>query len=332
MKFTRSFVGGSAAALMFVLASAAQAQPVSLRIAGAFGGEHTSSKAMEIFKTELARRSQGSVDVEISPDMKLGGAKDLIDSVRADTIFATWVGVAFVSRLVPEVEAVSLPFLFKDYDHAMRAIDGPVGHLIEAKLGAKGFTALAWMELGSRNVTNAKQPLKTLNDFKGLKIRMQPNETHLATFRALGANPVAMDIKDVYTALQQGDIDGQENPYSVIHANKYYETQKYLSNTGHILDLIVFIANKKALMSLKPEQQKAIRDAAKIAAAQQRKMAAAGEAAALAGLKDKGMQFDPLPPATRVALRKATSGVVDGVRKRIGAELVDKVVADANRP
>jgi TRAP-type transport system periplasmic protein len=97
MKFTRSFVGGTTAALMFVLASAVQAQPVSLRIAGAFGGEHTSSKAMEIFKTELARRSQGSVDVEISPDMKLGGAKDLIDSVRADTIFATWVGVAFVS-------------------------------------------------------------------------------------------------------------------------------------------------------------------------------------------------------------------------------------------
>jgi Bacterial extracellular solute-binding protein, family 7 len=138
---------------------------------------------------------------------------------------STWVGVAFVSKLVPEVEAVSLHFVFKDYDHAMRAVDGTVGKHIEAKLSAKGFTALAWMELGARHVTNSKRPLRTLNDFKGLKIRMQPVETHLAAFRALGASPVAMDIKDVYVALQQGHIDGQENPYSVIHANKYFESQ-----------------------------------------------------------------------------------------------------------
>jgi tripartite ATP-independent transporter DctP family solute receptor len=213
----------------------------------------------------------------------------------------------------------------------MRAVDGTVGKLIEAKLSAKGFTALAWMELGARHVTNAKRPLKTLDDFKGLKIRMQPNETHLATFRALGASPLAMDIKDVYVALQQGHIDGQENPYSVIHANKYFETQKYLSDTGHILDLIVLIANKKTFMSLAPEQQKAIREAARIAAIQQRKMAAEGEATALADLKAKGMQFDPLPPATRIALRKATAGVIDGVRRRVGAELVDKVVAETRR-
>jgi len=331
MTFIRSFGGAALAVAILAFASLAQAQPVTLRVAGAFGAEHTSSKAMEIFKTELTRRTQGSVELEIIPDMKLGGAKDLIDGVRAESIFATWVGVAFVSRLVPEVEAVSLPFLFRDYDHAMRAVDGSVGKLIEEKLSAKGFTALAWMELGARHVTNAKRPLKMLNDFKGLKIRMQPNETHLATFRALGANPVAMDIKDVYAALQQGHIDGEENPYSVIHANKYYETQKYLSDTGHILDLIVVIANKKTFMSLTPEQQKAMREAAKVAAVQQRKMAAEGEAAALADLKAKGMQFDALPRATRVALRKATAGVIDGVRKRVGAELVDKVITEARR-
>jgi tripartite ATP-independent transporter DctP family solute receptor len=331
MTFIRSLVGTTIAAAILAFASLAQAQPVTLRIAGAFGAEHTSSKAMEIFKAELARRTHDAVEVEIIPDMKLGGAKDLIDGVRAESIFATWVGVAFVSRLVPEVEAVSLPFLFKDYDHAMRAIDGSVGKLIEEKLSAKGFTALAWMELGARHVTNAKRPLKTLSDFKGLKIRMQPNETHLATFRALGASPVAMDIKDVYAALQQGHIDGQENPYSVIHANKYYETQKYLSDTGHILDLIVVIANKKTFLSLTPEQQKAMREAAKVAAIQQRKMAAEGEAAALADLKAKGMEFDPLPRSTRVALRKATAGVIDSVRKRVGTELVDKVVMEARR-
>jgi TRAP-type transport system periplasmic protein len=213
----------------------------------------------------------------------------------------------------------------------MRAADGPVGRLIETKLAAKGFTTLGWMELGKRHVTNSSKPLKTLNDFRGLKIRLQPSETHLATFRALGANPVAMDIKEVYQALQQADIVAEENPYSAIYANKFFEVQKYLSDSGHILDLIIFIASKQALMRLSPTQQEIIRGAAKIAATQQREMATAAEEAALVALEEKGMQFDPLPPATRAAMRKATAVVIDRLRDRVGSELVDKVVAETNR-
>jgi tripartite ATP-independent transporter DctP family solute receptor len=330
MNFLRPFIGASVAAAMAMplTASGSCAQQVLLRMGSAFGAEHTSSKAVEIFKAEVAHRSQGAVDVGLFPDMQLGGAKELIDDVRVEKLFATWVGIAFVSRLVPEIEAVSLPFVFKDYDHAMRAVDGPVGKLIEAKLSAKGFTALAWMELGARHVTNSTRPLKAPDDFKGLKIRVQPNETHMAAFRALGANPVAMDIKDVYAATRQGDIDGEENPYSVIHANKYFETQKYLSDSGHILDLIVLIANKKTLAGLPPEQQKAVRDAARVAALQQRKTAAQAEVTALNNLIANGMQFDPIPTATRAALRKSTAGVIDGVRRRVGDALVNQVIAE----
>jgi TRAP-type C4-dicarboxylate transport system substrate-binding protein len=185
------------------------------------------------------------------------------------------------------------------------------------------------MELGARHVTNAKRPLKSLDDFKGLKLRMQPNQTHLATFRALGANPVAMDVKELYSALQQGVVDGQENPYPIIHANRYFEVQKYLSDTGHFFDFIILIANKQMLDGLTAEQKTAAREAARVAVDQQRKMAADAEAATLADLKAKGMQFDPLPAETREALRKASSGVVDEVRKRIGAEVVDKVLVEA---
>jgi tripartite ATP-independent transporter DctP family solute receptor len=261
--------------------------------------------------------------------MQLGGAKENIDAVRAGTIFATWVGVAFVSRLVPEVEAVSLPFVFEGREQAMRAIDGPVGDLIEVKLAAKGFTALGWMELGSRHVTNSKRPLKTPEDFKGLKIRMQPNETHLATFRALGANPVAMDVKELYSALQQGVVDGQENPYPVIQANRYFEVQKYLSNTGHFFDFIILIANKRIFEGMDFGQKKAVREAAQAATAQQRKMAAEAEVAALAELKAKGMQLDSISPKTRAALRMASARVIEDVKKRVGAELVEKVIAEA---
>jgi len=327
MKLMHFSAGALAAATMLASALPAAAQQTTLRIAGNFAVEHTSSKAMETFKSELAKLSKGSLAVDLFPAMQLGGAKENIDAVRAGTIFATWVGVAFVSRLVPEVEAVSLPFLFDGREQAMRAIDGPVGTLIEEKLGAKGFTALGWMELGSRQVTNSKRPLKTLDDFKGLKIRMQPNETHLATFRALGANPVAMDIKELYSALQQGVVDGQENPYAIILANRMFEVQKYLSNTSHFFDFIILMANKKALQDLKPEQQKAIRDAAQAAVVQQRKMAAEADTAAIAELKAKGMQYDALPPETVAALRKASAGVIGDVKKRVGADLVDKVVA-----
>jgi TRAP-type transport system periplasmic protein len=326
MKLRRSVLGAALAAAMLTLASAAEAQPATLRIAGTFVAEHTSSKAMEIFKVEVARLSEGSIEVELIPDTVGGGVREVLDSVRTRNVFGAWIGVANVSRLVPEVGAINLPFVFENYDQVMRAVKGPVGILIEAKLGAKGFATLGWMELGARNVTNSRQPLRKLDDFRGLKIRMQPSEIFLATFKALGANPVVIDLKDLYGALRQGDVDGQENPYSVIHDNGFFETQKYLSNSSHVLDLIIFIANKQAFMDLTPRQQKAIREAAAIAVAQQRKMATAAEAAALVKLKEKGMQFDPLPPETRIALRRATAGVINDARKQFGAELVDKIL------
>jgi tripartite ATP-independent transporter DctP family solute receptor len=206
-----------------------------------------------------------------------------------------------------------------------------VGDLLEEKLGAKGFTALGWMELGSRQTTNNRRPIKTIEDFKGLKIRMQPNETHLATFRALGANPIAMDVKELYSALQQGVVDGQENPYSIIQNNRYFEVQKYLSNTNHFFDFIVLIANKRQFEALKPKQKDAVKQAVKMAVEAQRKMAAEEDKAALEDLKAKGMQFDEISPETAAELRKATAGVVEEVKKRAGAELVDRVVAEARK-
>lgn len=329
MKF-KPFLGGVVLAALLIVPGA-QAQQTTLRIAGNFAAEHSSSKAMEIFKTQLASKSNGALAADLFPGMQLGGAKENIDAVRAGTIFGSWVGVAFVSRLVPEVEAVSLPFLFDNRTQAMAAIDGPVGKVIEQKLAAKGFATLGWMELGSRNVTNSKRPLKTIEDFKGLKIRMQPNETHLATFRAIGANPVPLDIKELYSALQQGVVDGQENPHSIINANRYSEVQKYLSDTGHFFDFIILMVNKRAFDALPADQKNIVADAAKAAVAEQRKMAAESDAAALIDLKSKGMQFDAISPETRAQLRKASAGVIEDVKKRVGGDLVDQMNAAARK-
>jgi TRAP-type transport system periplasmic protein len=321
----------AASVAVISLASPACTEPLILRIGSPYGREHSTSKAVEIFRTELVRRTQGALDVAFFPEMQLGGGKDLIDEVRNDAVFAIPAPIPYLSRLLPDTEALNLPFVFKDADHAHRTVDGAVGKLIEARLVAKGFVPLGWMVLGARHVTNAKRPLRTLDDFKGLRIRVQPSETHMATFRALGASPVAIDIKDVYTALQQGDVDAEENPYYPIYSNKFYEVQKYLSDTSHLFDLIIFIASRKTFTILPSEQQKAVRDAAGIAVLEQWKLAPEVEANAFGALKEHGMQFDPIPNSTRATLKQAAAAAFERARLRIGAEIVDQVVAEGRR-
>jgi TRAP-type transport system periplasmic protein len=331
MKRTRSVIGAAAMLGLATLVSAAgaQAQPTTLRLKGAFVPAHTSSRAMEIFKAEAERLAGGSIVIELAPGQT--ALKGLLDDLRTQNAFGIWIATAHMARLIPEMNALNLPYVFDNYDQAARALGGPAGAIIEARLEAKGFMSLGWMTYGQQNLANAKRPLRTLEDFKGLKLRVLPNETLLATFRALGASPVGMDLKDLYLALEQGDVDGLENAYSVIYTFKMYEHLKYLSDTAHSLGLVAFVVNRAAFMNLTSEQQKVIRRAAAVAVAQQWKMTEAEDADSLAKLKEMGLQFDPLPPETHAALRRATAGVVDDARKRVGAELMDAILA-ARRP
>jgi TRAP-type transport system periplasmic protein len=319
-----------AAALALAGALFPAAAQQKLQIAGNFASEHPSSVAVDqVFKKEIARLTNNQLQVDVFPAMQLGGAKENVDAVRSGTLALTWVGAAFLSRIVPELEAVSLPFVFANREAAFRVIDGPVGEAIEAKLQAKGFTSLGWMELGMRHVTNSRGPIKTMADLKGLKLRLQPNETHLATFRALGANPVAMDVKELYSALEQKVVDAQENPYTVIAASRYGEVQKQLSNSGHFFDFIAVVASKKAFDQMKPEQQKAVREAMTATIAHQRKLAAETEAKVLPELKAK-MTYTEIAPAALDEMKKtALPAVLDGVKSRAGAALVDQVLAEA---
>jgi tripartite ATP-independent transporter DctP family solute receptor len=319
-----------AAALSLCAIGTASAQE-KLRIAGNFTDKHSSSIAIEQFKKDVEAATGGKVVIETFPNMQLGGAQENVTQTRAGTIFGTWVGMAFLSRTVPELEAVSLPFLFPNREVAYKVMDGPIGDLIDKKLEDKGFIALGFMELGSRQVTNSVRPIKTMADLKGLKIRLQPNETHLATFRALGANPLAMDIREVYSAMEQKVIDGHENPYNLIYDSRFFEVQKYVSNTAHFFDFIAVVANRKKFQALSPEFQKAIKTAMDKAVATQRVAAAKADSEALAELQKKGMQYDAMPPAEREAMRKATVGVVDDIKKRVGAELVDRVLAEVKK-
>ncbi len=308
-------------------AAPAQAQ-TKWRLAGNFATEHSSSVAMNMLRDDLAKSSGGAFTVDVFPAMQLGGAAENVQNVRAGTLQMIWVGMAFLSRTVPELEAISLPFQFDSREQAFRVVDGPVGQLLDAKLGDKGLISLGFLELGARHVTNSKRPINSIEDLKGLKIRMQPNETHLATFRALGANALAMDIKELYSAMQQGVVDGQENPFSVINASRYFEVQKYVSNTGHFFDFINVVANRKAFESLSAAQQKTLRESMARATKWQRERAAAEENESIAEIKKRGMVWNEVSPQFREQMRKASAGVVEDVKKRIGADFVNRVLAE----
>ena len=323
------FLAPAALSLALLAALPAQAQQ-KLQIAGNFAGEHPSSVAVEqVFKKEIARLTGGQLQVDVFPAMQLGGAKENVDAVRSGTLALTWVGAAYLSRIVPELEAVALPFVFPNREVALRVIDGPVGDAIDKKLQDKGFVALGWMELGMRHITNSRGAITSVADLKGLKLRLQPSETHLASFRALGANPVAMDVKELYSALEQRVVDAQENPYTVISASRYGEVQKHLSNSGHFFDFIAVIGSKKAMDQLKPEHRKAVTEAMTTTIAFQRKLAIESETKALADLKTK-MTYTEISPAVREEMRKLTAPVIDEVvKKRAGAALVEQVLSEA---
>ncbi|MGQ9370757.1 TRAP transporter substrate-binding protein [Azospirillum sp. ST 5-10] len=311
------------------LATGAAAAAEHLRLAGNFPVDHTASQAMEIFKTEFEAATNGAFTVDLFPAMQLGGAQENVDQVRSGTIFGVVTSIAYFTRTVPEYEAVSLPFLFDSREDAFRVMDGEAGQLFDAKMAEKGFVNLGYGELGFRHATNNVRPLESADDFKGLKIRLQPNEVHLETFRALGANPIAMDVKELYAALQQGVLDGQENPYNIIATRRFNEVQKHLSNSGHFYDFINVVVNKRQFEKLSPETQTAMRAAMRKAMLWQREEAAKRDDGWRQELIKSGMVFTPITDETRAALRKATASVVDGVKKRVDPKVVDMVLAEA---
>ncbi|XKE44819.1 TRAP transporter substrate-binding protein [Halomonas organivorans] len=329
MTTTTAFTRTSTTLLLALgLGSPLMAGADTLRFGGNFTDDHSSSRAMAIFQEKLAERTDGELTAQLFPNMQLGGAGENVDQVSSGAIMGTWIGVSYLSRTVPELEALSLPFAFDSREDAFALIDGEIGALLDEKLAEAGFTALGYMELGFRHVTNDVQPLASIEDFQDLKIRLQPNQTHLDTFRAIGANPVSMDINEVYGALQQGVLDGQENPYSIISTKRLDEVQQYLSDTGHFYDYIVVAANRDKFESLSEAEQQAVRTAMDEAVAWQRQTAAEEDEAARETLIERGMEFTPISDETRDALRDASQGVVDDLRDKIGADIVDRVLEE----
>lgn len=305
----------------------ASGQPVVLRMGGNFPANHGSSVSLEkVFKPEVARLTNGSVRIDLFPGSQLGSSNEQVDQIVSGQVPLMWSGPNIFSRLAPELEASELPFAVASDEQAACLIDGELGKHLADRLAAKGILILGWQYNGLRYITNSRRPINTVADLKGMKIRVPGSDAWMNTFRALGANPTPLDIAEVYQALQQGVVDGQENPPENILVNNFQEVQKYISKTGHFFSWVLILANKKTFESLSSDQQNAIRAAMQKAVQDQRQASATTNEQALKKLLTK-MTLNTPTPAALAEMRKATMPVYDVVRKRVG----DQTMAIAQR-
>src|SRR2546429_5944589 len=219
--------------------------------------------AIDTFAREVEKRTNGRYKIQNFYAGALGAERESIEGVQLGTLDLTMTSTGPVPNFVPEVAILDIPFLFRDYPHARAVIDGPIGQDLLTKFDAKGIKALAWGENGFRHMTNNKHPVNTPDDLKGLKMRTMENPIHIEAYRQFGILPTPMAFTEVFTALQQGTVDGQENPLSVITAAKLEQVQKYLSLTGHVYSPALILMSKSQWDKLSAADKQAFSAAAK---------------------------------------------------------------------
>lgn len=243
---------------------------------------------------ELLESKSGDYEVKIYHSASLGTETEILQQIQMNTVQMGIITAGPFDVFVPEVRVINYPFLFDGYEQVDEVLDGPAGQELLKRLERVGFKGLAFSENGFRNLTNNKRPVHTVDDVKGLKIRVMESVLHKELWRMLGANPTPMGWP-IYTELQQGTIDGQENPLSVIWTYKLYEVQKYLSLTGHVYSAHIDVANLKWFEGLPAKDQQLIRECMVEAAKYERAWNRENEATFLADLKKAGMQVDEHP-------------------------------------
>ncbi len=285
MKLTRL---ATALALGASLCMSAAAQ-TNMRISISIAQNSHQGIAIDTFAKEVEQRTQGRYKVQPFYSGSLGGERESIEAVQLGTQELTFSSTGPVPNFVPEARILDIPFLFRDKAHARAVLDGPIGQELLSKFESKGFKALAWGENGIRHMTNSKRAVNAPEDLKGLKMRTMENPVHVAAYKGLGIVTTPMAFPEVFTALQQGTVDGQENPLSVIMSAKFDQVQKHLSLTGHVYSPAIFLMSKPAFDKLSATDKQAFLDAAKEGVKANRARVDQDDANGVAELRKKGM-------------------------------------------
>ena len=308
--------------LGFGIAGAAMAQTV-MKINISTAQNSHQGVAIDTFAKEVAARTNGRYKIETFYNGSLGGERESIEAVQLGTQALTFSSSGPVPNFVPESKILDVPFLFRDKAHARAVLDGPIGQDLLSKFDSKGFKALAWAENGFRHMTNSKREVHAPGDLKGLKMRTMENPVHIQAYKQFGIITTPMAFPEVFTALQQGTVDGQENPLSVIISAKFDQVQKYLSLTGHVYSPCIFLMSKEAFDKLTPADQKAFLEAAKEGVKANRARVDADDAKGVADLRAKGMTVeDNLDKAPFV---KALGPVEEQFEKQFGKANLDAI-------
>ena len=319
----RKLVASMTLGLGLVAASASLHAQTTMKISISTAQNSHQGVAIDTFAKEVAARTGGRYKVETFYNGSLGGERESIEAVQLGTQELAFSSTGPVPNFVPDAKILDVPFLFRDKAHARAVLDGPIGQELLTKFDAKGFKALAWAENGFRHMTNSKRDVKAPDDLKGLKMRTMENPVHIAAYKGLGIITTPMAFPEVFTALQQGTVDGQENPLPVIMSAKFSQVQKHLSLTGHVYSPCIFVMNKGSFDKLSAADKTAFLDAAKVAAKANRDRVDQDDANGVKELRAQGMTvIEDLDKAKFVAQLAPVNAEFE---KQFGKANLDKI-------
>jgi tripartite ATP-independent transporter DctP family solute receptor len=314
-----------AALAVTAFGSAVQAQDKTIKFATQNPKGHPIVMGMEKFAEIVQAKSGGKIKVNLFPGGTLGSDQANVSAIQGGTLEMASMNSGIFASQVKEFAIYDFPFLFSSEKEAEAVIDGPIGKQLHDKLQEKGIVGLAYFELGFRNITNSRRPITKAEDLEGLKLRVIPNPINVDWVRALGANPTPLPFPEVYGALEQKAIDGQENPVTVINANKFFEVQKHVVLSNHQYNPQSVVISKKFWDGLDAAQKKILTDAAQEAAKFQRLQARGQVASALDNMKKNGMQVTELSPAELTKLRDKMRPVTAKYGVSVGQDLLKQV-------
>jgi len=321
--FTLQLLALAASAL---LATAAQAQATKLTLGhGAAPGNPRHEASMK-FAELVKAKTAGRIEVQVAPSAQLGDDAAMVTALRTGALDLSANSQGALATVVPEYAAFGMPFLFSNLSQAWKLLDGPLGKELADRTAEKGMVVLGYWDNGIRHMSNSKKPLLKPEDLKGMKMRTPPDAVTVDIMQSLGAEAQQIKFSELYVALQQGVVDGQENPLMNISASKLYEVQKHLALTSHMFQMTPFLMSKRSWDKLSEADRKALQEAALEATALQRKLSQEADDKLVADLKSKGVQISTVDKS---AFAKATDKVDDKwLASPIGA-YVKKVIAAA---
>lgn len=310
------------------MASAQDIKERTIKFGVAGPETHPAVAGMKKFAEAVAAKSGGKIKVNLFYNSSLGTDQAIVSALKGGTVEMSVMNSGILASEAKELALFDFPFLFANEKESDAIVDGPVGRKMHALLQEKGLVGLSYWELGYRHMTNSKRPLNKVEDIDGLKLRVIPNPINVDWVKALGANPTPLPFAEVYGALEQKAIDGQENPIAVIAANKFWEVQKYVALTNHQYNPQSVIFSKKVWDTLSPAEKKIIDDSSDEATKFQREQSRAAVAANVELLRKNGMTITQFSPAEVTKLRDKMKPVIAKYTASVGEATVNEVLAE----